>query len=107
MEGLIRKVSEMLMRPKDGIRTTTSLVNYGVDSLVAIEFRSWIARELGATLQILENLAADSMMNLVNIIVKRSKLILAEMKNEGVPHGEVEQNGTINSENYTITNVSA
>lgn len=46
-------------------------------------------------------------MNLVNIIVKRSKLILAEMKNEGAPHGEVEQNGTINSENYTITNVSA
>lgn len=107
VEGLIRKVSEMLMRPKDDIRTTTSLVNYGVDSLVAIEFRSWIARELGATLQILEILAADSMMNLVNIIVKRSKLILAEMKNEGAPHGEVEQNGTINSENYTITNVSA
>lgn len=107
VEGLIRKVSAMLMRPEGDIRTTTSLANYGVDSLVAIEFRSWIARELGATLQILEILAADSLMKLVNIIVKRSKLIPQEMKNDGAPHGEVEQNGTTNSENYSITNVSA
>ena len=81
MEGLIRKVSAMLMRPEGDIHTTTSLANYGLDSLVAIEFRSWIARELGATLQILEILATDSIIDLVNIIVKRSKFILAEMKN--------------------------
>ena len=96
VEGLIRKVTAMLMRPEGDIHTTIPLVNYGLDSLVAIEFRSWIARELGATLQILEILAADSMMDLVNIIVKGSGLILAEIKNEGAPHDEAKQNGTIN-----------
>lgn len=100
VEGLIRKVSAMLMRPEGDIRTTTSLLDYGVDSLVAIEFRSWITRELGATLQILEILAADSMMNLVDIIVKRSMLIPAEMKNEGAPHVEVEQNDDQQRELY-------
>lgn len=90
VEGLIRKISAMLMRPEGDVRTTTSLAHYGLDSLVAIEFRSWIARELGATLEVLNILAADSIVNLANNIVERSMLILAEMKTEGAPHGEVE-----------------
>lgn len=107
LKGLISKVTSMLMYSESDICMTFLLINYGVELLVAIKFRNWIARELEAILQILVILATDLMMNLVDIIVKCSKLILAEIKNENTLYGEVNQNKRFNSKNYTITNVSA
>ena len=82
-EGLIRKVSTMLMRPESDFAPTTSLVNYGLDSLVAIEFRNWITRELGATLQILEILATDSVAELATLIISRTNLLTKEIAEAG------------------------
>ena len=91
LEGITRKVSTMLMRAEDDISKTVRLALYGMDSLVAIEFRSWIARELGAGLQILEILATESMIDLANIIIERSKLISDDLKNASASGEEMLQ----------------
>lgn len=83
VEALTDKVSMMLMRPAGDILPTTSLGAYGLDSLVAIEFRNWISRELGAGLQILEILAAESLVDIVGLIVDRTRHLSENFKSAG------------------------
>jgi hypothetical protein len=78
--AVAHKVSTLLMYPLEEIDSSKSIGSYGVHSLVATEFRNWIARELEATLQILQILASDSLAGLVEVILKKSKLITTEVK---------------------------
>ena len=48
MECLLQKLSKSLSMPRDDIDTSKSLHAYGVDSLLAVELRSYFAKELSA-----------------------------------------------------------
>lgn len=74
--GLVAKVSSVLLIPIDSIDPTHSISSYGLDSLVAIEIRNWITRELEASLQVLELLTSGSMISLSEMILKKSKLMV-------------------------------
>jgi acyl carrier protein len=50
------------------------IVVYGLDSLVAIEIRNWITRELEVRLQVLELLTSSSITALAETILRKSKL---------------------------------
>jgi hypothetical protein len=69
------KVSAVLMTPREEMDATKPIVVYGLDSLVAIEIRNWITRELDASLQVLELLTSSSITALVGLILKKSKLV--------------------------------
>ncbi|KAL3425313.1 polyketide synthase [Phlyctema vagabunda] len=73
-EGLMTKVSAVLMVPREEMDSSRPVVVYGLDSLVAIEIRNWITRELEASLQVLELLTSPSLIALAELIVKKSKL---------------------------------
>jgi NADP-dependent 3-hydroxy acid dehydrogenase YdfG len=73
-EGLLTKVSAVLMVPREDIDVAAPIVKYGLDSLVAIEIRNWIIRELEASLQVLELLTSTSITALAMTIVTKSKL---------------------------------
>jgi len=60
---------------EDEIDPSRPIVFYGLDSLVAIEVRNWITRELDANLQVLVLLASPSILNLAETIAKASKLV--------------------------------
>lgn len=53
-EALANKLAQSLMIPVSEIDTTRALHFYGVDSLVAVELRSWFAKELHADVAIFE-----------------------------------------------------
>jgi acyl carrier protein len=72
-EVVIAKMSNLLMIPFDDISPTKSMADYGMDSLVAVEMRNWLIRELDATMPILELLANVSLLELCKKIVKKSK----------------------------------
>ena len=57
------------------INTSKSLSEYGVDSLVAVEMRTWIAKEMASTTPILELLAGSSLLQLSGKIASRSSLV--------------------------------
>lgn len=80
-EGLITKVCAVLMFPREEIDPSRPIVAYGLDSLVAIEIRNWITRELEANLQVLELLTSTSIIALAATIVQKSKL--TNFKTEG------------------------
>lgn len=69
------KMSALLMIPLEDISSAKSMSEYGVDSLVAVEMRNWLLRELDSTLPILELLANVSLLQLSMKIVKMSKLV--------------------------------
>jgi aryl carrier-like protein len=74
-EGLMAKVSAVLMVPREEMDASKPIVVYGLDSLVAIEIRNWITRELDASLQVLELLTSSSIAALGVLILKKSKLV--------------------------------
>lgn len=79
-EGLMTKVSAVLMVPREEMDASKPIVVYGLDSLVAIEIRNWITRELEASLQVLELLTSSSIVALAETILKKSKLVSFEEK---------------------------
>ena len=73
--GLTAQVSKILMIPAEDFDRSKPIVAYGLDSLVAIEIRNWIAREMEANVQVLELLASGSLIALARTIVGRYKLL--------------------------------
>jgi hypothetical protein len=73
-EAVIIKMSVLLMIPLEEISSSKSMSSYGMDSLVAVEMRNWLVRELDATLPVLELLANTSLAALARKIVLKSKI---------------------------------
>lgn len=74
-DKLIAKLSSVLVISINEISVEKPVVAMGLDSLVAIEVRSWVARELNAAINTMEMTTSPSLGKLVELIVKRSKLI--------------------------------
>ena len=73
--GLIAKTSSLCNIPAEDISSSNPLSHYGMDSLIAVEMRNWIFREMDCTVSILELLANDPFLQLSTKIAKRSRLI--------------------------------
>lgn len=72
---LISKTSNLLMVPMEDISPAKSMLNYGMDSLVAVEMRNWLLRELDTALPVLELMANTSLQELSRKIAGASKLV--------------------------------
>jgi len=81
--GLMDIVSAVLMVPREEMDQSRPIVVYGLDSLVAIEIRNWITRELEASLQVLELLTSNSITALAGTILKKSRLVDFKEGKEG------------------------
>lgn len=80
--ALTQKISSILMRPTEELDPAVPISVYGLDSLVAIEIRNWITRELEANLQILEILTSDSVPALAEHILRKSGIPSSELRAE-------------------------
>ncbi|KAF9893690.1 hypothetical protein FE257_009858 [Aspergillus nanangensis] len=74
-DAIAVKVATVLMLPLEDIDPSRSIASYGLDSLVAIEVRNWIFRELAAHLQILEIIGAESLASLAKVTVEKSEML--------------------------------
>lgn len=76
--ALVDKLASRSGIPPDNIDSSKAISEYGVDSLVAVELRNWIASEMDSTVPILELLANISMLQLSGKIAARSNLLNLE-----------------------------
>ena len=76
------KLAARLNMPVDHIVSTKTISEYGVDSLVAVEIRNWIAKEIESLVPILEILANQSLLQLSAKIAAKSKLVRVKGKEE-------------------------
>ena len=79
-DALVGKLSNVLIVPAEEISTGKSVVALGLDSLLAVELRSWIVREMEATMSTMELMTSSSINGLAEMIVARSKLCEELMK---------------------------
>lgn len=70
--ALAAKLAQVLVLNQDDIEPSLSVSALGLDSLVAIEIRSWIAREARANVQVLELLSTGSLGAVAELIVGKS-----------------------------------
>ncbi|KAJ9227058.1 hypothetical protein DTO027B5_8163 [Paecilomyces variotii] len=73
-KSLVVKLSKVLGISVDNIDPTVTVSSLGLDSLVAIKIRNWIAQETEANIQVLELLSSGSLGSLINIILRKSKI---------------------------------
>lgn len=75
LDALVHKIADMLQIPASEVDPGRPMYRYGVDSLVALEVRNWITRELKANIALLEILAAVPMAAFAGKIAEKSKLV--------------------------------
>ena len=69
------KLCSLIMIQEEDLDPTKPIVTYGLDSLVGVELRNWIAKEAGARIQLLELMSSKSWGALVELIASRSTLV--------------------------------
>jgi zearalenone synthase (highly reducing iterative type I polyketide synthase) len=75
-DALVKKIAEILQMPASEVDPGRPMYRYGVDSLVALEVRNWITREMKANIALLEILAAVPMSGFAGKIAEKSKLVV-------------------------------
>ncbi|KAL6715297.1 hypothetical protein ACLMJK_007562 [Lecanora helva] len=73
--ALVDRISSRSSIPVDNINTSKAITEFGIDSLVAVELRNWIAREMDSTIPILDLLANQSLQQLSAKIAQKSRLV--------------------------------
>ena len=73
-DALAAKFSKVLMIDEEDVNPNKALGSYGVDSLVAVELRNWIAREMDATVILVDLLADNTLGTLTDTVCAKSKL---------------------------------
>ncbi|KAJ5782785.1 hypothetical protein N7457_004559 [Penicillium paradoxum] len=72
-EALAAKLAQVLVLSPEDMDPSITVASLGLDSLVAIEIRNWIAREANANVQVLELLSSGTLTALAEIIVNKSQ----------------------------------
>lgn len=73
--AFLLKVSRVLSVEVSNLDPTRPLHAYGVDSLVAVELRSWLAKELKAEVSVFDMTNASSIAQVASIAAARSNLV--------------------------------
>jgi len=74
-DALLERLAGILGLAKEDIGPTQRIMDLGVDSLVAVELRNWIVRDLEAEVKVFEILGTDSISGFIEKVSKRSKLV--------------------------------
>ena len=74
-KSLVVKLASVLITPAEDISTSKPVVALGLDSLVAVEVRSWIAKEMDAKVSTMELMTSSSIKALADVVVGRSLLL--------------------------------
>ena len=78
--ALAVKISDLLMKPVEEVRPDLPMVSYGLDSLVAVEVRNWIARELEVKVSMFDLVSGNSLEQLAVVVVMKSRVVKKEIK---------------------------
>ncbi len=74
-DAAIGKIASVPLAPVEDVEPQKLLVAYGLDILVSIERRNWMANELDALMTLLELTSSSSLVALTRAIAKYTKLV--------------------------------
>ena len=77
VEALVKKLSKILFVAEEDVDTSRPMSALGVDSLVAIEIRQWLASELKSDVPVLVILGNESVIQVSKYVVEKTQLLAA------------------------------
>ena len=77
--ALVDKIASRSSLPPENINTSKPITEYGIDSLVAVELRNWISREMDSTIPILDLLANQSLLQLSTKVGQKSRFVTQQI----------------------------
>jgi acyl carrier protein len=77
-DALVEKLTKALNISPGDIDLTKPIHSLGVDSLIAIELRTWILKQLDADVAVFEMMELSSMRALAGLIASRSGFVTRE-----------------------------
>ena len=72
---LAKRLGKLLACPPEEFKPSSSIAEFGIDSLVAAELRAWIFQKLGSSIKVEEILGRDSVIGIARKIAERSPLL--------------------------------
>lgn len=79
-DSLLSKISRITMLPIEDLEPGKPASAYGVDSLVAVEVRNWVFREINADVNVFDILSRTPMSALAGKIATRSGLVPVKLR---------------------------
>ncbi|KAG7103603.1 Highly reducing polyketide synthase alt5 like protein [Verticillium longisporum] len=73
--AIVQKLCKALSSSERDIDTSKPLHSYGVDSLVAVELRTWFMKEVGADMAVFDIMGGSSLKELAELAAKRSSFV--------------------------------
>ncbi|KAM7195184.1 hypothetical protein V8F33_006858 [Rhypophila sp. PSN 637] len=73
--AIANKLADLMLIEAEDVELDESLNDFGLDSLIAIELRNWIMRELGSPIQTSEVLGSENIWALARKVTSRSLLV--------------------------------
>lgn len=86
--GIAGKLSKALALSVEDIDTSRPVFSYGVDSLLAIELRNWIFKELKAQVSVFDILSKVPMSQLSTKVASKSSFVPASVQRAAAKNGE-------------------
>ncbi|KAJ3460440.1 hypothetical protein MRS44_011307 [Fusarium solani] len=77
---LVGKVSQIANISREDIDSSRAVNSYGIDSLSAVEIRTWISKELGASVSVFDIVSNSTMTELVEKVGRASSLVPQSVK---------------------------
>ncbi|KAH7409928.1 putative short chain dehydrogenase/ reductase [Phaeosphaeria sp. MPI-PUGE-AT-0046c] len=71
IDSFIGKLRRALMMTHENVNISTPLIDVGVDSLVAVDIRTWFAQEVGADVAVLKILGGPSIEELADEVISK------------------------------------
>ncbi|XP_014551034.1 hypothetical protein COCVIDRAFT_31369 [Bipolaris victoriae FI3] len=75
-KAMVQRLASLMMTPEEDIDAGKPLSAYGVDSLVAVEVRNWIAREMAVECSVFDIMQNIPMTQLACNLAEKSKLLV-------------------------------
>ncbi|EMD84807.1 hypothetical protein COCC4DRAFT_179820 [Bipolaris maydis ATCC 48331] len=77
-KAMVQRLASLMMTPEEDIDAGKPLSAYGVDSLVAVEVRNWIAREMAVECSVFDIMQNIPMTQLACNLAEKSKLLVEQ-----------------------------
>lgn len=77
-QGVMQKIAGIMMRPLEDVTLDKKLGELGLDSLVAVEFRNWMVKDLGAKIPLLDIVNSGSLGHLVTKLMRVSTYVMTK-----------------------------
>ena len=72
--ALVDWLARLLAVPREEVDVRRAISTFGIDSLIALELRQWVLKELRAEVSVLDIMQAGDIEGLAGIVVRRTKL---------------------------------